>query len=340
TETKPLMCCERKLPSALLEAFDPVEGRVVAGFVGSGPSISAGLRTWPELLRACSQRLGVEKDTELALEGGSYLEVAQYLANLNGERALQECVADLIRMEATSPSELHRLIVKVPFAGIVTTDYDLLLSDADTSRLFEPPVTYQTSGFSSLPRRRFMFHLHGHINEPSSIILAKSGYDRFALGLSSRAIQFLRTIFHSHTVLFLGFGFRDENIDSILRDLKELEVSVGWSVYALVPATDPGRPEKVLDTALRHRGVFPIYLEARADHGALAMTCWLSELRRVVERIGDARLSPVSRAPQAALLAKLSLVLEAAGYGKILSPVLRHLTDRPDLAQLSEVQKE
>jgi hypothetical protein len=328
------------LPVPLLEAFDPVEGQGVVCFVGSGPSIDAGLPTWDELLRACARRLGVEGDIGTALNAGRYLEVAQYLASPNGERALQECVADLLRKNDRSPGDIHRLIVSIPFAGIVTTNYDLLLSDADIGRFFELPVTHQTSAFSSLPRRRFMFHLHGHINDPATIILAKSGYDRFALGHSEGALQFVRTLFHTRTVLFLGFGFRDENVDALLRDMIALEVSVGWSVFALVPVAEPERPEKVLDTALRQRGVYPIYLEARTDHGVLALTQWLLELQGVVKRIIHARSNPVSRAPQAAVLTKLSPVLDAGGYGTIVQSALRDMAQRPDLVQWSEDRKE
>lgn len=323
-------------PSPLLEAFDPVEGQGVVCFVGSGPSIDAGLPTWPDLLRACARLLGAEGDVASPLDAGRYLDVAQYLAKVQGERALQESVADLIRRGSRSPGELHRRIVSLPLAGIVTTNYDLLLSDADTGRRFERPVTHETSGLTSLPRKRFVLHLHGHIDDPATIILAKSGYDRFALGLSDGAIQFIRTVFHTRTVLFIGFGFRDENVDAILRDLQALEVTAGWGVYALLPVPDPEQPEKVSDTALRHRGVQPIYLPADADHGVLALTHWLSDLQRIVERIGRSRSNPASRAPQAAALARLSLQLEAAGFGEPLRSVLGKLPDRPDLAGLSE----
>lgn len=328
------------LPRTLFEAFDPAEGQGVVCFVGSGPSIHAGLPSWPDLLRVIARDIDVESEIVPALDAGRYLEVAQFFVSIKGEKSIQGHVAEIIRQASKTPGELHRLIASVPFNGIITTNYDLLLSDADLKRFFERPITQQNSGLTSHLRRKFMLHLHGHIDDPSSIVLTKSSYDQFALGLSSGAIQFIRTVFHTRTVLFVGFGFRDHNIDSILRDLQALDVTTGWNIYAIIPVYNPEDPEKVLDAALRHRNVHPIYIEAGNDHGVFALVQWIDAFRKIVERFIRARSNPVSKTPQAVALSSLAHVLDREGYGEALQSVLGKFEGRPDLIYISELRRE
>src|SRR5260370_26724955 len=130
----------------LIEAFDPRKGEGLVAFVGSGPSCSAGLPSWPELLRQIATEVNLESDVEGYLSRGEFLQVAQFLAEERSEAEIRERVAKRIRQAAKSPSAIHELIVKVPFSGIITTNYDLLLTDADQSRRFNLPVTHESTG--------------------------------------------------------------------------------------------------------------------------------------------------------------------------------------------------
>src|SRR5947209_2087608 len=119
------------IPIDLLEAFDPNSKQGVVAFVGSGPSCDAGLPSWPELLRRVAAEIELDGEIEHYLNKGEFLKIATFLSNQRSERDIQERVAKQIERASREPSSIHKLIVSLPFAGIITTNYDLLLTVAD-----------------------------------------------------------------------------------------------------------------------------------------------------------------------------------------------------------------
>src|ERR1700724_2511967 len=319
------------LPYDLLDAFDPKGGLGVIAFVGSGPSINCGLPSWPDLLREVAIEVGLEADVRSSLKDNRFLDVAQYLARSRSEAAVQEKVSSILRRGHRPPGALHRGIVEVPFSGIITTNYDLLLSDADERGRFSRPISHRTSPLFSHLQRQFAFHLLGHIDDPASIVVTKSSYDRFSAGINREAVQFMRTVFQTHLVLFLGFGFRDQNVDMILREMQDMGAVSEWSVFASVPVPDPASPDKVLESALRYRSVNPIFLAEGRDYGAEAMAGWLGSVSRATGAIRRARLRPFIEEPQWSLASDVKRLLSEDDYQPHIRKAIGELVDRPDL---------
>lgn len=303
----------------------------VVAFVGSGPSIDAGLPSWSDLLREIAHDVGRGRETAAALAEGRFLDLAQYLAREIGERSVQTKVAEILR-RGERPGRIHTLIVGVPFRGIVTTNYDTLLTLADRDRRFALPVNHRTSPLTQHLKSRFVFHFHGHVDDPSSIVLTQQGYDRFGVGEEAPAMSFLKGVFRQFTALFIGFGFRDSNVDEIFREMRNEEIVTGWNVFALVAVPDPSLPDPVLHSALRYRGIRPIYLERAADHGVGALCNWLSALQRTLDRIERARAHPAAASLPGTVTTELEQVLSDGVHQRSLGEALSQLQDRPDLA--------
>jgi hypothetical protein len=92
-------------------------------------------------------------EVEPSLGDGRFLDVAQFLAQSKNEAAVQEKIAGILRRDRHPPGNLHQRIVELPLAGIVTTNYDLLLSDADRERRYSRPASPRTSSLSSQLQR-------------------------------------------------------------------------------------------------------------------------------------------------------------------------------------------
>jgi nucleotide-binding universal stress UspA family protein len=76
-------------------------------------------------------------------------------------------------------------------------------------------------------RRFFIFKVHGDVNLPGSIVLSNRDYARL-LYLSPGYRSFLETLFASYTVLFVGFGGADPDLDGIIDRLSTIyERSIG-----------------------------------------------------------------------------------------------------------------
>lgn len=128
--------------------------------------------------------------------------------------------------------ELHALADIKPHA-IITTNYDLFLE-----QVFEgyEPITgqtilrYNTNSFGEI------FHIHGDVSNPLSIVLTKHDYDEWTEKKKYVSAKLL-TYFAEHPVFIFGYGLGDPNVKSILRDIGELvadETGLIPNVYQII----------------------------------------------------------------------------------------------------------
>ena len=117
----------------------------------------------------------------------------------------------------TLPKEVAALSDIRPHA-IITTNYDHSLEV-----IFEGyvPVTgqtiirYNTNSFGEI------FHIHGDVSEPSSIVLTREDYEEWKDKKKYISAKLL-TYFAEHPVFIFGYGLGDPNVKEILRDIGEL----------------------------------------------------------------------------------------------------------------------
>ena len=321
-----------EFPDHLLQAFAPAGGHGVVAFVGSGPSCDAGLPSWSELVRRVALDLELEEDVRVSLEAGAFLEAAEYLRRKSSEEEVQERVAKEI-LRLNSPGALHDAIVRAPFSAIITTNYDLLLTYSDRTHRFDPPVTHLGVTVHDHIHRPFVFHMHGHVNEPRSIVISRKGYDEIVSPKADAARQFLFSVLGGYTVLFIGFGFRDSNVDDILREGDRIGTLGHTTLFGLVPS--PPAIDRVREGGLKTRRINPIYLEDRGEHGRAALLQWLEELTASVEKIAEAGRRPVRAAKPPHVLDPIENLLRTSEWRPLLSDAVTHLPRRPDLEHWS-----
>jgi hypothetical protein len=322
-------------PVDLLEAFDPQNGQGVVAFVGSGPSCDAGLPGWAELLRRIAAEVRLDNEVATYLERGDYLHAAQALARERSEQDIRDRVAKQIKRASRAPGDIHQLIVSIPFAGIITTNYDLLLTAADRTQNFNPPTTHQNAGIRSQLREPFLLHLHGHVGEPETIILTRQGYDQIVLD-NSHVRPFLSSIFQTRAVLFIGFGFADNHVDEILRDFKDAKTIGESTVFALIPSSS-STPDKVKDYNLQFQHINPIYLTDRGDYGVAELRLWLQSLHKALARISLSTRRSVRSLRPKYLIESLNNLFVSDEWFALLASSLSALPNRPDLENLVRV---
>ena len=134
--------------------------------------------------------------------------------------------------------ELKALAAIKPHA-IITTNYDLFLENVFNG--YEPItgqtiIRYNTNSFGEI------FHIHGDVSQPSSIVLTERDYKDWNDKKKYISAKLL-TYFAEHPVFVLGYGLGDPNVKSILRDIGELvadENGLISNVYQII-----WRPEGV-----------------------------------------------------------------------------------------------
>jgi|GEM_PF-1079778 len=265
------------------ELVDAVRSKRCIAFAGAGLSAQVTrsngttLPSWSVLLIefldwAVSRNVrfwGSPEDIREMIKKGNLLMAAQELQDRLGTAALGEFLDLVFRDPAVLPSPAHRILARIPFRAVLTTNYDSLIEGAyslENSGALPPVWTQDDLLFRPSPLRGsdfFLFKIHGHLDRPNSVILGSRDYQDLLFRTPGYR-QFLETLFATHTVLFLGFGGTDPNIDGVFDRLASIYSRTLDRHFTLLPAERFNTTEKrrlALDRRLE-----VIEYEAGVDH--------------------------------------------------------------------------
>jgi hypothetical protein len=198
------------------------EGRCVL-FAGSGLSAWAKLPTWMELLKFLVEKLeeeepGMPNKGELdgLLQAGKLLDVADYCKEKLGERLYNEVLSDQLRGDKVDIPEPHKMIVQLPFAGVVTTNYDKLLERAynDVPRT---PTHRDIDMLGPLlfNNKFFILKAYGDIDHSDSLILTTRDY-REIIHSNPGFNALFSAILLTKSILFIGYSMGDPDFRLLL----------------------------------------------------------------------------------------------------------------------------
>ncbi|WP_421779764.1 SIR2 family protein [Kiloniella litopenaei] len=147
-------------------------------------------------------------------------------------RHLHDMTPELSDLKSKFENEISALSSIKPHA-IITTNYDLFLEQVFDG--YEPItgqtiLKYNTNSFGEI------FHIHGDISDPSSIVLTQEDYDDWAEKKKYVSAKLL-TYFAEHPVFIFGYGLGDSNVKEIMKDIGELvadETGLIPNVYQVV----------------------------------------------------------------------------------------------------------
>ena len=205
------------------------EGRCVA-FVGAGFS-AAVTPGWQDLLKQTAKALGcfdAEHPIHTSIAGASAafeLEVAGQMlreacSDTDFERAIQQV---LHRAPNEQLTRRIQTLQRIPFEAILTTNFDSFLDGhAPAPELYAQILRDRTPWWQAWNeaqawQQRPVVKLHGDANgDPllNPVVLSRADYRRRIYGEGGYA-NFLRSIFATRTVLFLGVSFTDAYLNEL-----------------------------------------------------------------------------------------------------------------------------
>lgn len=184
-------------------------------FLGAGFSLPAGYVNWKDLMGEIAEDLGLNINDETDL-----VSIAQYHVNENRTRAkLNRKILEEFT-EETSETENHRIIARLPFTSIWTTNYDELIEKSFIKEKKVVDVKGRNNQLMmSKPKRDIVIYkMHGDVNDPSEAILTKEQYEQYHQ-THEPFINMLTSELTLKTFLFIGFSFTDPNLDYVLSRL-------------------------------------------------------------------------------------------------------------------------
>lgn len=281
-----------EVPPALVRAI--AEGRCVA-FVGAGMS-RPDAPDWPNLLRALAHELSKKSPgahDALALLGGSPhaadLEAAAQILRdaCDNEARFEEAVKEVLgNVPRGKTARRYELLAEIPFESILTTNVDNLIDgecpDALTyARLLRGDARATRRWWFSARHAPHVIKLHGDANglaNRNPVVLARSDYRR-RLYQDGRYSNFLRAVFATRTLLFLGVSFTDAYLNELRSEVLALvraqdaehDEPIGYAVMA-------DRPQAWCEFMRRHDGIEILRYDAAGDDDHQGFTRWLEAI--------------------------------------------------------------
>jgi hypothetical protein len=234
------------------ELVQRVESGNCMAFVGSGPSQGCGLLGWLGALErvmswADEQGHSLQDRDEIRsiLHGTSpdLLMIAAELSDQLGASRYRQALTAIFRPPTARPSDVHKHLVSIPFAGITTTNYDKLIETAYIVNGFDLPLVCthaQSPELSAVMAgdRRFILKSHGDIDQIDTVILGRRDYQELLRNAAYQ--QCMSFLCSRYTLLFIGFSLTDPDLQLTL-DLHRAAFG-GHTVnhYALMPEAAAG----------------------------------------------------------------------------------------------------
>ena len=202
---------------------------------------------WRRLLENLSERLAKSDAKNLAnflINKEKYLDAAEVIrTNISAGEYASELKASFVTA-SYQPSSAHRYIIKIAPKIFATTNFDTLMETAlvDFSGLDSfTQFDHSTSGLNDAIRSpdTILLKMHGCAKRPVGTILGRSDYFRLRQQYSP-FFELVTSIYKVNTVLFIGCGFEDPDINLILENIKISQPSVTHPNYALLGSKSYG----------------------------------------------------------------------------------------------------
>ena len=185
----------------------------LALFIGAGASISAGLRSWSDLVAALTE--GTEESRTGALDGLSLTDQAELIALANPD-GFKARVVELMR-PAERPALVHVLLAGLDIGQAVTTNYDLLYESAirASGRRVDSVMPWQ----SAVGAERWVLKLHGDVEHEEQIVLTRRHMVRYdAANRPSAAL--LQSLLLTKHLLVVGASLTDDNVVRLAQEVQ------------------------------------------------------------------------------------------------------------------------
>ncbi len=237
-----------------------------AGFSRNATPKTAGAQSFPlwwhlvaamvEELRPTASAKDRQEETKRTVAGSGSLTLALEYEETFGRSALDQLIIRLVPDNQHEPGELHRLLLRLPWADVFTVNYDTLLERARPlvrqQRRYELVTSPADLSAASAPR---IVKLHGSLPSGRPFIFTEEDFRRYPREFAP-FVNTVQQAMMENDVVLLGFSGDDPNFLSWLGWIRDELTRARPRVYlcGALDLTDAKR--KILE----RRGITPIDL--------------------------------------------------------------------------------
>lgn len=204
----------------------------VVPFIGAGLSVPFKVPTWKSLIEEITKKYAVGDNeflvhaVEIKLKSFDFwsaIDLIKDFAKLD-DYDIQSEIVEIINKEQIEifDDSLHNYndLKGMNFQVYLTTNYENLIYQYLRCRNI--PILLKDIEFNTqnLFDEQRIFHLHGNISNPGTIVISRESYDE--LYKNEKYENLLKAVTSSKKLLFLGFSFDDQFVKQLISDHKHL----------------------------------------------------------------------------------------------------------------------
>ncbi len=138
------------------------------------------------------------------------LRVAEEYRNYFGQAGLDDFIRSSFPDRAWSPGPLHTELLELPWADVLTTNWDTLLERASENSVEYSYETVRTEADLTYARSPRIVKLHGTIGDADPLIFAEEDYRTYPTKYAA-FVNFARQVFIENELCLVGFSGDDPN---------------------------------------------------------------------------------------------------------------------------------
>lgn len=213
-------------------------------FAGAGISMDAKVPGWSELISKLKLDLDLPDDEKDALK------IAQIYFNERNEKEYIEKIRDLLGYKKFRYNDIHEELFKLNPEHILTTNFEDLLEQVIFKNSHPFSVIKEDKDLPFSNNTKLLVKIHGDL-EKGNLVFKEDDYLNYSQE-HPLLDSFIKSIFSSKVVLFVGYSFSDYNLKQILQYVRNILGENFQNAYLL--STD-----KKVDTShrqyLKNKGV-------------------------------------------------------------------------------------
>lgn len=223
-------------------------------FIGSGVSRNSGMPSWESVVNEFAKDLGIEQ-----FSSDDYLDIPEKYYNKFGRLEYNKKLSTLLNISAQN-IDIQKKLYELNPSYIITTNWDELLENASNEvENSEYSVVSNDNELSKIDNSKLIIKMHGCItnifNDENAIVMKYSDYFNYFKNFPLIDI-FVKSIFSTKRVMFLGYSLSDKNVQEIIQYVKQ---RTNHHIYPYFVTF--GKYNKTEFDNYKKQGIFIVYIE-------------------------------------------------------------------------------
>ena len=183
-------------------------------FTGAGISVDAGVPGWDVLIEEMKSEIEIPKNEQ------DYLRIAQMYFNDRHQKEFIDKVRSVLKHKKIKYNEIHEEIFQLNPEHILTTNFEDLLEQVIKKRSLPFSVVTKDKEFPYALNTNLLVKVHGDLDD-TNIVLKEDDFIDFSLN-HPLIEAFIKSVFASKIVLFVGYGFSDIDLKMIIQNVRNI----------------------------------------------------------------------------------------------------------------------